>query len=117
MINYIKYGGAAVVIILIGLYIIQAEGNKKTVLTLTKNNKDLAEANLTLTKDYQEQVALVQNVLNQDLKGEKRHAENIKIINQQPSIDCARRSPAIVSTIRLLREQRDSDLNPKASDR
>ena len=92
----------------IGLYIRSSEKAKAELVTVKAENAALVEANAALEASYKNKIAVMQDSIKKSIEREKTYASAIEEIQAQPVTACARSSPALHSSIRLLR-QRNGD--------
>lgn len=93
------------IVLAIGLYVRGAEKAKAEVVTLKASNKALVEANAAAEAVYQNKIAVMQDSIKKSIEREKNYASAIEEIQAQPVTACARSSPALRSSVRLLRNR------------
>lgn len=93
------------IVLAIGLYVRGAEKAKAEVVTLKASNKALVEANAAAEAVYQNKIAVMQDSIKKSIEREKNYASAIEEIQALPVTACARSSPALRSSVRLLRNR------------
>lgn len=82
-----------------------AKENAAAVVRLEADNSALTDANVKLRESYDLQLQVLQNNIAKAAEREKEYASAIEQIQAQPDSGCARSSPAIRSSLRLLRNK------------
>lgn len=95
---------AAALIALI-LYIRNAEENRAAIEDLKGQRAALQKSYREMNDIYIEQLETLAKNFQEYKKREKDYAENIKIISEGPDGSCARTSPPIAASIRMLRDR------------
>lgn len=103
--DILKYGAIIAALIVLVLYIRGAEQAKAKVVELKAANAALVEANKTLETSYKNKIAVMQESIRKGQEREKDYASAIDEIQNQPVTSCAASSPALRSSIRLLRNR------------
>lgn len=93
------------VLFAVGLYIRSAEQAKAENDTLRTQNAELALVNQELEKAHKTEVAALQSSMKRAKEREIKYASAIEEIQAQPDSACVRNSPALRTTIRLLRSR------------
>lgn len=86
-------------------FIKTANENAAAVVKLEADNSALTDANKALQASYDLQLQVLQSNIAQAAEREKEYASAIEQIQAQPDSGCARSSPAIRSSLRLLRNK------------
>lgn len=87
------------------LYIRNAEENRASVVTLKNDKAELTQANADLEAAYKNQISVLQSSLQARIERERSYNDNIKEIQAAPDASCARSSPPIRASLRLLRNR------------
>lgn len=100
ILKWVAIIGVAIAVL---LYIRNAESNRAKVVEYKAANEALAQANIDLQKSYNTQLSVLQGAITAKAEREVKYADRKKQIAAETDSGCARNSPAIRSSLRLLR--------------
>lgn len=99
----IKWVAIVAAIAFVLWYIRNAESNRAKVVEYKAANEALAQANIDLQLSYNNQLSVLQGAITAKAERDLKYAGNKKQIAAEADSGCARNSPPIRASLRLLR--------------